>query len=138
FLKTAAAPAEAPSVQVSSQTCGRVNDILEDVVQKGTGMGAGIGGYRVAGKTGTAEKAAPGSRGYARNKYVASFVGYLPASHPQVAILVVLDEPRGVIYGGTVAAPAFREIARTCVQELNLLPDAPLPAVQVAQAKKGK
>src|SRR5581483_10779273 len=71
FLKTAAAPAEAPSVQVSSQTCGRVNDILEDVVQKGTGMGAGIGGYRVAGKTGTAEKAAPGSRGYARNKYVA-------------------------------------------------------------------
>ncbi len=96
--------------------------MFRDVVLEGTGTEAAIPGYTVAGKTGTAQKAENGR--YVR-KYVASFVGLVPAKKPRLAILVMVDEPHGNIYGGVVAAPAFRDIARFALQYLEVPPDAP-------------
>jgi cell division protein FtsI (penicillin-binding protein 3) len=86
----------------------RVTDYLVGVVERGTGHLARVPGIPVAGKTGTAQKAEGG--GYVPGKYVASFVGYLPADDPMAVILVVLDEPQEKYYGGEVAAPLFRSI----------------------------
>jgi cell division protein FtsI (penicillin-binding protein 3) len=94
-----------------------------DVVVEGTGQLAAVEGYRVAGKTGTAAK--PDSTGgYSTYRYVASFVGMVPASRPRLVILVTVDEPRGAIWGGVVAAPAFAEIAKFDLQYLEVPPDA--------------
>lgn len=107
---------------VSRQTADSMMSMFRDVVVEGTGTEAAIPGYTVAGKTGTAQKAENGR--YVR-KYVASFVGLVPAKKPRLAILVMVDEPRGNIYGGVVAAPAFRDIARFDLQYLEVRPDAP-------------
>ena len=99
--------------------------MLQDVGSEGTGTYAAIPGYQVAGKTGTAQK--PDSQGgYASNKYVASFVGLVPASRPRLVVLVAVDEPRGAIFGGVVAAPAFQQIASFDLRYLEIPPDAPL------------
>ncbi len=95
-----------------------------DVVVEGTGQLAAVEGYRVAGKTGTAAKPDPRG-GYSTYKYVASFVGMVPATRPRLVILVTVDEPRGAIWGGVVAAPAFAEIAKFDLQYLEIPPDAP-------------
>jgi cell division protein FtsI (penicillin-binding protein 3) len=107
---------------VSRRTADRMMAMFRDVVLEGTGTEAAIPGYTVAGKTGTAQKAENGR--YVR-KYVASFVGLVPAKKPRFAILVMVDEPQGNIYGGVVAAPAFRDIARFDLQYLEVPPDAP-------------
>ncbi len=107
---------------VSRHTADRMMAMFRDVVVEGTGTEAAIPGYTVAGKTGTAQKAENGR--YVR-KYVASFVGLVPAKSPRLAILVMVDEPHGDIYGGSVAAPAFRDIARFDLQYLEVPPDAP-------------
>jgi len=107
---------------VSKPTADRMMSMFRDVVLEGTGTEAAIPGYTVAGKTGTAEKAENGR--YVK-KYVASFVGLVPAKKPRLAILVMVDEPRGNIYGGVVAAPAFRDISRLALQYLEVPPDAP-------------
>jgi cell division protein FtsI (penicillin-binding protein 3) len=97
--------------------------MLKDVVAEGTGQYAAIPGYEVAGKTGTAQK--PDSHGgYATGRYVASFVGAVPASRPRVVILVTVDEPRGTIWGGVVAAPVFQQIARFDLRYLEVPPDS--------------
>ena len=80
--------------------------MLQDVVAEGTGDARRGPGYKVAGKTGTAAKPDPHG-GYSGTQYVASFVGFVPASTPRLVILVSVDEPRGAIWGGVVAAPAF-------------------------------
>ncbi|HSP72619.1 MAG TPA: penicillin-binding transpeptidase domain-containing protein, partial [Gaiellaceae bacterium] len=98
--------------------------MLQNVVADGTGTEAQIPGYRVAGKTGTAQ--VPGPSGYTTGKYVASFVGYVPASKPRLVVLVKVQEPTRAIFGGVVAAPAFAEIARFCLQYLEIPPDAPV------------
>ena len=108
---------------VSRRTADRMMAMLRDVVVEGTGTEAAVPGYTVAGKTGTASKAENG--GYSRSNYVASFVGLVPAKNPRVAILVTIDEPKGAIWGGVVAAPAFAEIARFDLQYLEVPPDAP-------------
>jgi cell division protein FtsI (penicillin-binding protein 3) len=98
--------------------------MLGNVVAEGTGVEAQIPGYHVAGKTGTAQ--VPDARGgYSSGKYVASFVGFVPASKPRLVVLVKVQEPSGAIWGGSVAAPAFRDIARFCLQYLEIAPDAP-------------
>jgi cell division protein FtsI (penicillin-binding protein 3) len=98
--------------------------MLKDVVAEGTGTYAAMPGYQVAGKTGTAQK--PDSHGgYATGRYVASFVGIVPASRPRLVVLVTVDEPEGAIWGGVVAAPAFQQIARFDLQYLEVPPDAP-------------
>jgi cell division protein FtsI/penicillin-binding protein 2 len=103
--------------------------MLKNVVAEGTGTLAEVPGYQVAGKTGTAAK--PDERGgYSDSRYVASFVGIVPASRPRLVILVSVDEPRGAIWGGTVAAPAFAQIAKFDLQYLDggIPPDAPTTA----------
>jgi len=89
-----------------------------------TGNEAQIPGYSVAGKTGTAQ--IPGPHGYTTGKYVASFVGFVPVRKPRLLILVSVQEPHGSIYGGTVAAPAFRQIAQFDLQYLGIAPDQPV------------
>jgi cell division protein FtsI (penicillin-binding protein 3) len=108
---------------VSPQIANQLMMMLKDVVAEGTGQYAAMPGYQVAGKTGTAQK--PDSDGgYATGRYVASFVGIVPASRPRFVILVTVDEPHGAIWGGTVAAPAFQQIARFDLQYLEVPPDA--------------
>lgn len=91
--------------------------------QTGTGTQAAIPGYSVAGKTGTAQK--PTATGYSNTKFVASFVGMVPVAKPRLLVLVTVDEPKGDIYGGDVAAPAFAEIAKFDLQYLAVPPDQP-------------
>jgi cell division protein FtsI (penicillin-binding protein 3) len=100
--------------------------MLKNVVAEGTGTLAEVPGYQVAGKTGTAAKPDP-QGGYSDSRYVASFVGVVPASRPRLVILVSVDEPRGAIWGGVVAAPAFAQIAKFDLQYLDggIQPDAP-------------
>lgn len=108
---------------ISEQTAEAMRIVLTDVVNEGTGAGAAVAGYEVAGKTGTAQKArTDGQAGYAAGKYVASFSGFLPADDPQVLIVVTIDEPSKSIYGGTVAAPTFSRVARFCVEHLKIPP----------------
>ena len=88
--------------------------MLRGVVLEGTGTEAAIPGYTVAGKTGTAAKIESNGR-YSTSRYVASFVGLVPATKPRLVIMVMVDEPRGNIYGGVVAAPTSgRSPASTC------------------------
>ncbi len=100
--------------------------MLTNVVDEhgATGNAAQIPGYTVAGKTGTAQK--PGPNGYTTGKYVASFVGMVPVSKPRFVVLVTVDEPHGAIFGGVVAAPAFKEIAKFDLQYEAVQPDVPL------------
>ena len=108
---------------VSRATARKVMAMLRDVVIQGTGTEAAIPGYTVAGKTGTANK--PSTHGYSTTKYVASFVGVVPARHPRLVVMVMIDEPKGTIWGGVVAAPAFAQIAQFDLQYLEVPPDAP-------------
>jgi cell division protein FtsI/penicillin-binding protein 2 len=96
--------------------------MLKGVVSDtGTAASAEIRGYSVAGKTGTAQK--PGPHGYEAGKYVATFVGMVPASNPRLVVLVSVDEPTRAIFGGVVAAPAFAQIAAFDLQYLEVPPD---------------
>jgi cell division protein FtsI (penicillin-binding protein 3) len=108
---------------VSPWIAHELTSMLQNVVLDGTGTLAQIPGYHVAGKTGTAAKVDPRG-GYSSSRYVASFVGFVPASRPRVVVLVTVDEPRGAIWGGVVAAPAFQQIASFDLQYLEAPPDA--------------
>ena len=88
----------------------------------GTGSRAAIPGFNVAGKTGTAQKVDPIAGGYSKDKRVASFMGFVPAERPRVAILVVVDEPQTSPYGGVVAAPAFARMAAGILRYLGVFP----------------
>jgi cell division protein FtsI (penicillin-binding protein 3) len=111
--------------------------MLQGVVSShGTGGEAAVPGYLVAGKTGTAAKPDPHG-GYSDTNYVASFVGIVPASAPRVVVSVSIDEPRGQIFGGVVAAPAFRDIARFALQYLDVPPDDPASLKNAAGAPLG-
>src|SRR5262245_45702759 len=112
---------------VSPHVSDQMLSMLRGVVLEGTGTEAAIPGYTVAGKTGTAAKIDPDGT-YSTSRYVASFVGLVPATKPKLVIMVMVDEPHGDIYGGVVAAPAFREIARYNLQHLEIPQDAPRTA----------
>jgi cell division protein FtsI (penicillin-binding protein 3) len=103
-----------------------LTELLEGVVQPGaTGHRGAISGYRVAGKTGTAETAADGG-GYSSSRFVPSFVGFAPVQRPRLVGLVVIDSPRsGSIGGGLVAAPVFSAIAGRALLYLGVTPDGP-------------
>jgi cell division protein FtsI (penicillin-binding protein 3) len=109
---------------LSRKVAAEVLSMLQNVVAEGTGTLAAVPGYRVAGKTGTAAKP-DGLGGYSTSRYVASFVGVVPATNPRLVVLVAIDEPQGAIWGGLVAAPAFREIAKFDLQYLAVPPDDP-------------
>ncbi|HTO24665.1 MAG TPA: penicillin-binding protein 2 [Gaiellaceae bacterium] len=109
------------STHVDKQLLSMLKGVVSDA---GTAAAAEIPGYSVAGKTGTAQK--PGPHGYMPGKYVATFVGMVPASNPRLVVLVTVDEPRLAIFGGVVAAPAFAQIASFDLQYLEVPPDQPV------------
>jgi cell division protein FtsI (penicillin-binding protein 3) len=106
---------------ISEATAASVRAMLEGVLGPGgTASGAAIPGYTLAGKTGTAQIADKG--GYSTDNYVASFVGFAPAKDPKLLVLVMVDEPRGDIYGGQVAAPAWKDIVNFSLNYLKISP----------------
>jgi cell division protein FtsI/penicillin-binding protein 2 len=109
---------------ISAETAKRLTAMLRGVVEGGSGTAAKVNGYTVAGKTGTAAKPDPVRGGYSESRYVASFVGFVPATRPRLVVLVTVDEPHGAIWGGTVAAPAFARIAEFALPYLEIPPDA--------------
>jgi cell division protein FtsI (penicillin-binding protein 3) len=114
---------------ISEKTSAVLNEILKAVVARGTGENAALEEHVVAGKTGTAQKAVRG--GYSADRFVASFGGYVPADRPRLAILVVIDEPKGAEYGGTVAAPVFKQIAEPVLHYLGIPPSIPARTLRV-------
>ena len=123
---------------LSRQTTDRLTSILSSVVSYGTGKAAAIEGYAAAGKTGTAQKVDPVRGGYSRDRVLASFVGYVPAEDPQIVVLVIVDEPQRLQWGGTAAAPVFRQVAQQAMHYLQVAPfqmhDLPLPATKAPDA----
>jgi cell division protein FtsI (penicillin-binding protein 3) len=121
---------------LSAEAAQAVRAMLELAVQPGaTGPRARIMGWRVAGKTGTAHKQENG--GYAPDKYLASFVGFAPASAPRLVVAVMLDEPSaGQHYGGMVAAPVFAQVMQGALRMLGVPHDAPLEPLDVGEEAK--
>jgi len=108
---------------LSEETASSMRQMLEGVLGPGgTATGAAIDGYELGGKTGTAEKPDE-TGGYSKTKYVASFVGFAPAEHPRLLVAVMVDEPKGDIYGGAVAGPAFKQITSFALTNLRIPPE---------------
>jgi len=106
---------------ISERTSEQVRKMLEGVLEPGgTASEVDVPGYTLAGKTGTSEKAVDG--GYSETRFVASFVGFAPAAHPQLLVAIMVDEPKGSYYGADVAAPAFGEIATFALPHLGIPP----------------
>lgn len=113
---------------MSEETAAALRTILQGVVDHGTGTAAKIEGFAVAGKTGTAQKVDPKTGRYHPRDRISSFVGFVPANDPKLAILVVIDTPRKAVYGGTVAAPSFKRIAEFGLERRGVRPwSIPLP-----------
>lgn len=111
---------------ISPETARTVTTILEGVVTDGTGGKAAIAGFRVAGKTGTAQKIDSRTGRYSASQFVSSFVGYVPANNPRLAMIVVIDEPQGESWGGTVAAPVFNRVGEQVLNYLGVSSDVPV------------
>lgn len=131
------APSEGRRV-ISEKTAKTLTRIMQTVTTEGgTGVNAALEGYSVCGKTGTAQKI--GNNGtYANGKYISSFVGFVPSEHPKVAVLVIIDEPKGQHYGGIVAAPGFRNIAQKTLAYMNLSPKSKTDGLIVSLGSKIK
>ena len=124
-------PPEELARPISPDVAKRVTEMLEGATEPdGTGHAAVPDGVRVAGKTGTAQKALENGRGYARDRWIASFAGFAPVEDPRLAVLVVVNEPKGSAYGGVVAAPVFRAIVERALPIVELrgqpAPSAPV------------
>lgn len=114
----------APEVKrqvIDPETSKLVRESLESVVANGTGRNAYIDGYRVGGKTGTAQKIGPNG-GYLQNNHIVSFIGFAPADNPQIVVYVAIDNPKGIQFGGVVAAPIVKNILEDSLQYLEVKP----------------
>ena len=121
---------------ISRETAHRMTGLLYSVTEPGgTGEQAALPGYSVAGKTGTAQKYDPRTGTYAPGRYVASFIGFLPATDPALVLVTMIDEPSTSSYGGVVAAPVFRRIALKAARILGIRPDVPT-VTQIVQEMK--
>jgi len=106
---------------ISKETSATMRDILESVVAYGTGHSAYLPGYKVGGKTGTAQKAENGI--YVSGKYIASFLGFAPANDPRIIVLVIIDEPGGIShFGGVIASPVVKSIVSDTLRYLDVKP----------------
>lgn len=114
---------------ISAETAAKLRGMLERVVLAGTGQAAQTPGYRVAGKTGTAQLIDPETRAYSSERYIASFVGFAPLNDPSIVTVIVLDSPRGrAYYGGQVAAPVFPALASQALRFRDVPPTEPIDA----------
>jgi cell division protein FtsI (penicillin-binding protein 3) len=118
---------------VSPATARTLTTIMEGVVTSGTGTKAAIPGFRVAGKTGTAQKVDPRTGTYSSGLSIGSFVGFVPADAPRLAIIVVIDEPQGEAWGGVVAAPVFRRVGEQVMTYMGVPRD---DQVKIAMAAR--
>jgi cell division protein FtsI (penicillin-binding protein 3) len=133
-----ATPAARPHRIVAASTAQQLTTMLQQVVQSGTGTTAAVTGYSVAGKTGTAQKPLANGPGYQPGAYMATFVGFVPAQHPALSAIVVLDQPTP-IFGGVVAAPVFAQIAQYELRRLGVPPAVPAqPATPAASVQQGR
>ena len=96
-----------------------LKEILWRATEEGTGKSARVKGIPIAGKTGTAQKILPGGRGYSHSNFIGSFIGFAPADHPILSMVVLMDDPRPLYYGGTVAAPVFSEVMEAALAHLG-------------------
>jgi cell division protein FtsI (penicillin-binding protein 3) len=103
---------------ISEDTALRLRTVMKSVIETGTGKKAGLTRYAAAGKTGTAQKIEPSGK-YSHSDYVASFVGFAPVDNPVITVCVMIDTPRNGYYGGTVAAPVFRDICNAVLRYLR-------------------
>ncbi len=122
---------------VSPQTAAAMRQMLAGVVEHGTGVSAQLNGYTAGGKTGTAQKV-DASGHYSHKDYVASFIGIAPVEKPAITVLVVIDTPKGAIYGAEVAAPAFKSIAEQTLRYLNVPQDSPSRSLQLIASRLAK
>lgn len=136
-------PPVSPAVRViSASTARALARMMESVVDDGTGTSAAIAGYRVAGKTGTAQKVVRGA--YSHSAHVASFVGFVPSQNPALAAIVVLDDPVGKYYGGDVAAPTFSSVVGPSLAYLRVprtepvVDRAPAEVLRVRAAERAR
>jgi cell division protein FtsI/penicillin-binding protein 2 len=113
---------ESGNQAISPETAREVRYMLEKVITEGTGTSAQIPGYRIAGKTGTAQKPRENGRGYDPGRYVSSFIGFAPAQDPEVIVSVIIDEPQDTIWGGAVAAPVFKNVTEFSLHHLKIQP----------------
>jgi cell division protein FtsI (penicillin-binding protein 3) len=106
---------------LSERTAKVFKDILKTVVEEGgTATEAAVKGDQVAGKTGTAQLVDQRTGRYSKDRYISSFVGFVPADNPKIAMIIVVYEPKGQIYGGVVAGPVFRNIANQALSYMNV------------------
>ena len=115
-------PAGWGQVAVSAETAGEMRIMLEAVVDRGTGQGAAVPGYRVGGKTGTTQKYLAEAQEYSEEDVVASFIGMAPIDDPKVVVAVVLDSPAEFASGGRGAAPVFSEVMLAALHQLGVAP----------------
>ncbi|MBU0672409.1 MAG: penicillin-binding protein 2 [Candidatus Margulisbacteria bacterium] len=108
---------------ISEQVASEVKDLMRNVVLNGSGKRAGINGFSVCGKTGTAQKANLRGHGYFKDRFIASFVGFAPYEDPAVVALVILDDPKGNIWGGSTCGPVFKDVVEYSLRYLNAKPD---------------
>lgn len=119
---------------ISEKTAKIVKEMMVSVTEPGgTGTRAALAGYRVAGKTGTAQKVDTVTGGYSPDKRVSSFVGFVPADNPALVLSVMVDEPKGKTYGGLIAAPVFARIAGQTLSHMNILPRGEVVAMTKEQ-----
>ncbi len=123
---------------ISYDTAKQVASIMEGVVDNGTGKNAQISGYSVAGKTGTAQIPNPNTGGYFKEKYMASFVGFAPVNDPKITLIVVVENPRESIYGGSVSAPIFKAITEKVLFHLNTPTNSSFTGTKIMPNFKGK
>ncbi|MFQ6108596.1 MAG: peptidoglycan D,D-transpeptidase FtsI family protein [Candidatus Aminicenantales bacterium] len=112
---------------ISEETARILSAFLEKVVEEGTGQAARIKGYRIIGKTGTAQKFDPSLKAYTSSSHISSFAGFVLIDKPVFSMIVVIDDPQGQYYGGQVAAPLFRNIALRLLQYLRIPPQDSVP-----------
>jgi len=122
---------------LSEGTTRKVTRVLEDVVsEKGTAEMAAIAGYRVAGKTGTSQKVDEQTGTYSHQDFVSIFVGFVPANDPEMVILVMVDEPKEVTYGGLVTGPVFSEVGKWALNNMRVKPDLKVASSDTARTDR--
>ena len=125
---------------LSQKTSAELTEIFKRVVEEGTGEPGRLDGFDIAGKTGTSQKLDADREGYSASLHLTSFVGFVPADNPVLSMIIVIDEPKGVLqYGGQVSAPVFREIAARTLRYLHEIPKPspePLVSAQLQKASR--
>jgi cell division protein FtsI (penicillin-binding protein 3) len=129
---------EVESRVISYDTAQEMTRILERVVEEGTGKKAAIPGYKVAGKTGTAQIPDPVSGGYYHDRYIASFIGFAPSDDPRITLVVVVEAPKKMTYGGSVSAPIFKQITEKVLFHMGISPRKDLVGAKIMPDLSGK